>query len=225
MYRSLDNDRSDSSVESHNWQDSISNEFEEYSVSSISSSLLESLEEDMERDERLHEQYPIQHLQRCIGMYVINYEQETNTSQFLFVIRISPETFYKYPIDDLEYYLTDFYSFDVSGRETIILQNLDILQIYYDYSYPLYDDNSNVITTIEPIYRIVVKTIWLKLIQREWRKRCEQNKREIEITIRKRGHPTSQFHFQTRGRYPQGMNSFPQPRLKGLMAHYSQTHP
>ena len=240
-FRTPSDSEDDSSSNRSEARDSISDVFptshlpsysdsEEYdtdeSSPSISSSLLESLTEDIERDEQRFDQHPLQHRQRCIGMYLIH-RQENTPTQFLFIIRISAETFYKYPVDDLENYLTDFYAFSISPEETIIIPNLDILQIHHDYSHSHFESPTSVSmsVSIEPSYQVIVKTLWIKWIQREWRKRLQQCLEKTELIIQQRGLPSNQYYFQTRGRYPPGLNQFPQPRLKGLMYQYSSPSP
>lgn len=190
---------------------------------SISSSIIESMEIDLDNDERIHDENPIKDKQHCIGLYVIQLDGNLNVSDMLLVIRISSILFYKYPTPELENYLTSFYSFDASGQESIIVQNLDIIQIRYDFGTSV-TSTSDINIDVEPRYQVVVKTIWLKLIQREWRKHLQKMKKNTQYIIFKRGLPNSQRYFEIRGKYPFGLNECPRPTLKGLMYQYSQTH-
>ena len=65
-------------------------------------------------------------------------------------------------------------------------------------------------------YRVLIKTHWIRLIQRHWRtvmkQRTEMYKQRFRIT--------SLRHFETHGRYPSGLNSL--PCLYGMLSCYAK---
>ena len=63
-------------------------------------------------------------------------------------------------------------------------------------------------------YKIILKTYWLRLVQRHWRNVLLQRR---NIFLR-RGHVKSQTAFSINGRYPYGLNSL--PTLAGMLRHY-----
>jgi hypothetical protein len=133
----------------------------------------------------------MEHKQMCIG-YTFLY-QETRTSLFthLFIHRLSPTTFYRFPTEKLEYYL-EYYSFDWDYHYAPDAPRIRIIQIQHKYNE----------TDTEPEYQVIDKTFWLRLVQRTW-KRKYYEKRRIE---RARGSVQNQRHFEIRGRYLPGYN-------------------
>ena len=193
---------------------------------SINSSTLESLDNDIENDETHLDEHPIQNLSYCIGIYFTQYDDEWNATDFIFMQRISTTMFYKYSSEILEEYLIDYsnmitrHNHEDENREILVNDaRLEIIQIHFEYP-----STENVTTTLEPSYGVVVKTIWLKLIQREWKKHCAKIKQNNEEMIKKRCLPSNHFYSQTHGRYPYGLNISKKPSLKGLMYLYSSPH-
>lgn len=60
-------------------------------------------------------------------------------------------------------------------------------------------------------YNVILKTFWLRLIQRNW-KRVFKERKEI---LQTRANPTAQYYFSLRGKYPEGLNHL--PSIYGLM--------
>jgi len=60
-------------------------------------------------------------------------------------------------------------------------------------------------------YNVLLKTFWLRLIQRNW-KRVFKERKEI---LQNRAKPNAQYYFSLRGRYPEGLNHL--PSIYGLM--------
>jgi hypothetical protein len=65
-------------------------------------------------------------------------------------------------------------------------------------------------------YIALLKTHWLRLVQRHWKKAF--NERKHILCLRKQ--PNSIFHFARRGRYPDGQNVC--PTIHGLMRMYNK---
>jgi hypothetical protein len=64
-------------------------------------------------------------------------------------------------------------------------------------------------------YSVVLKTHWIRLIQRHWRKALLMRKQ----IMKKQMHLSSLYHREIYGRFPYGMNKI--PMLSGLMSRYS----
>lgn len=112
---------------------------------------------------------------------------------FLMLTTVSPRTFYKYQYCHVLKYLY-YYS---SVR--LLNPALDIMQL------KILDDGT---------YSVILKTYWIRLIQRHWRKTMGQ-RREI---VKGRMKVGSIYWRQTTGRWPHGLNTL--PSLKGLLRDY-----
>lgn len=103
---------------------------------SINSSLLESLDNDINQDEIIHDQHPIQNRSHCIGIYFTQYDNDWRATGFVFMQRISTTMFYKYSSNILEEYLIDFLSHSTYNANDELLVNharIEIIQIHYEY--------------------------------------------------------------------------------------------
>ena len=194
-------------------------------ILSINSSLLESLDNDINQDELIHDQHPIQNRSHCIGIYFTQYDNDWRATGFVFMQRISTAMFYKYSSNILEEYLIDFLSHTVYNENDELLVNhahLEIIQIHFEYPHAHHhrETTEPIITTLEPIYGVVSKTIWLKLIQREWKKEHQKAKQTKEENLKKCGLPTNHLYSQTHGHYPYPLTLNTKPKLKGLMHSY-----
>jgi hypothetical protein len=65
-------------------------------------------------------------------------------------------------------------------------------------------------------YSVILKTHWIRLIQRHWRSVLKKRKQ----IIRGRKNPGALLWREVKGRFPHGLNVF--PGLIGLMRHYSK---
>jgi len=115
-------------------------------------------------------------------------------SELLIASSLSVDTFFKYNIDSILYYL--YYS-SIFGT---LRYDVDIMKLYI---------NSN------GCYTVSVKTYWLRLVQRHIKKLYIE---KYQLII-KRGHINSQKHFEIYGKYPYGMRVL--PTLYGLLSCYN----
>ena len=195
---------------------------------SINSSLLESLDNDINQDEIIHDQHPIQNRSHCIGIYFTQYDNDWRATGFVFMQRISTTMFYKYSSNILEEYLIDFLSHSTYNANDELLVNharIEIIQIHYEYPHAHHptietetETTETITTTLEPSYGVVSKTIWLKLIQREWKKIHQKTKQINEENLKKCCLPSSHLYSQIHGHYPYPINT--RPSIKGLMKSY-----
>ena len=103
---------------------------------------------------------------------------------------MSLPTFYKYDIDTLTNYLRLHSPFRYN-----VYPRIHIMQLYID----------------NGVYKAIIKTFWLRIIQRTW-KRVYKEKMRV---IMGRGHPKAQHHFASYGKYPAGLNCL--PGLEGML--------
>ena len=103
---------------------------------------------------------------------------------------ISAQTLYKYDMFHIRLYLYD--CLDVP----LPIPELDIIQLYI---------------TPEEEYCAVVKTFWLRMVQRAWKKQFAKKQQ----TLISRGNISSQLYFALHGKYPQELQEL--PGLRGML--------
>ena len=129
------------------------------------------------------------------GQYLIGITKYSKyDSLLLFSGSVSPFIFFKYDTDDILDYLL-LYSWAMYGyRPKLHIMKLDILP--------------------NDTYSIILKTHWLRIIQRHWTKTYKQ----LRDVLKKRGNIQSQLYFSANGKYPNGMNYV--PSLYGMLSVY-----
>ena len=132
------------------------------------------------------------------SQYVIGLKTTINRRNQMMVLSggVSPRTFFKYSYSTIIKYLV------LSSLSFVYNPTIDILQLD--------------ITPDTQIYRVVVKTIWLKLIQRHWKK-AFQKRKQIQTM---RGFVKNRMYTQQTGKYSHGQNVL--PNIIGLMRHYAK---
>jgi hypothetical protein len=103
---------------------------------------------------------------------------------------ISVPTFYKYDINTLTDYLRLHSPFRYN-----VYPRVHIMQLHID----------------NGVYKAVIKTFWLRIIQRTW-KRIYKEKMRVIVA---RGHPNAQHHFAVNGKYHAGVHWL--PGLSGML--------
>lgn len=111
---------------------------------------------------------------------------------------VSPQTFFQYPFNDILTYL-HLYSISLLDEPNIEIMKLCIKP-----------DETN---SLFQYYTVIVKTFWIKLIQRHWKKIYASR----QSVIQKRA--TMFIYYQTNGKYPDGYNQL--PSIRGLMSSYT----
>lgn len=146
------------------------------------------LEYDNMTIERDHKQY-------YLGTYSTIFDNMSKRFEFIFETSIQPTTFFRFPI----YYIKDYlYEYGISYhvRNAILI---DVFQLYKISSVP------------SSIYTVIVKTHWIRLIQRTWKRIY----RERQYRIKQRKTIPVQSYFAIYGRYPIGLNVL--PTLQGMI--------
>uniref|UniRef100_A0A6C0LT29 Uncharacterized protein n=1 Tax=viral metagenome TaxID=1070528 RepID=A0A6C0LT29_9ZZZZ len=113
---------------------------------------------------------------------------------YLLVNAVSPKLFYKTQYDLLIRYLQE-YSVIYMSDPRIEIMKLYILQ--------------------DETYTVSIKTYWIRLIQRHWKKIISTRK----LIYKMRGAIRSLYYFELHGRYPDGLNTL--PTLYGMLGCYS----
>lgn len=140
------------------------------------------LDGDFQETEKIHGNYYIGGVQ---------YDKHTDR-QFLMMSAISPRAFFTY-----DYHMISIYLHEMCISEISYYPNIQILQL----------DIAG-----DGCYRVIVKTYWLRLIQRTWKRVYAQKM----ATIRRRGSIAALRHSEIHGRYPDGLRWLPE--LHGMLS-------
>lgn len=132
---------------------------------------------DILDDDKIHLNY--------VGVCIIDID-----NKLLLETSISPQTLFKYKFAHIQEYL-DNGSTTVDSEYKYKPINIEILQLYIAEDFT---------------YNVVVKTFWLRIVQRTWKRLFQQRKKIIQI----RKCVTSQEHFRLRGKYPLSASYLPQ---------------
>lgn len=124
--------------------------------------------------------------------YLGIYEHCSNDNLFIMTNSISANTYFKFSHEDCLQYLYWY------GITMSVEPNLQLLQLHIN------DDQ---------VYTVVLKTFWLKIIQRKW-KNIYKKRMEV-LNVRKRAQ--SIFHKETTGQWPVHANYF--TGLKGMLVY------
>lgn len=179
------------SSESDNDDLSLSNnsiliEFDEYSDDEEDEYTID----EIHRDEELFLDSEKQNNHYFIGLYkYIRYD-----NLLLLLNAISAKSFYKYSFIHVLKYLY-YYSL-----VRLYQPNVEIMKLF------VLNDGT---------YSVVLKTHWIRLIQRHWRKALQIRKN----MMKKQMHVRSLYYREIHGKFPRGLNNM--PMLSGLMSQYT----
>jgi len=146
-----------------------------------------SIEADFLDKEKLHNEM-------YIGFH-FSYHKDPN---MLLANAVSNTTFFDFPLQHIEYYLLTFNMIPLQNPKTQIMK----LQIQ--------DTESS-----HQLYTVVLKTYWIRLVQRHWKTLMKERKKKIK----QRASITSRQLFENTGKYTYEINFM--PRLKGMLSMYS----
>jgi hypothetical protein len=125
-----------------------------------------------------------EHKKYYIGYTVIkpNITNTVDSYEFLLNSCISPSVFFDYSIWSVKTYL---YEFSIIYNNNYLLNNrIEIMQLYVN------DDNDT--------YNVVLKTVWLRIFQRKWKKWNVERK----AVLKHRMKLSSLRYFEQNGRWP-----------------------
>jgi hypothetical protein len=136
--------------------------------------------------------------------YLGLYEYIRRNSELLIGTTVSPRIFYKYPYNNVSRYLRAY----SIVRNKYSTKNIQIMQL-------------KIITTHLTTYThntltVIIKTYWIRLIQRHWKKIYKIRMESIKL----RKNISNQRHFELNGRYKIGSNNLP-PSLYGMLSMYN----
>ena len=115
--------------------------------------------------------------------------------QYLLLNSISPKLFYKTNYNTIIAYLKEYSIIYIAEPKLEIMKFTPIS---------------------EDVYSVIIKTHWIRLIQRHWKKILSTRKHIYKM----RGTINSQRYFEINGRYPFGLNAM--PMLYGMLREYAK---
>jgi hypothetical protein len=145
--------------------------------------------EQIERQDADHLYNEKEHGHYYIGLY----KYMRNPKIFLMANTVSTRIFFKFEFQRIFRYLNCYSSIRIQDPKVEIMQ-LHILE--------------------DQTYSVVLKTHWIRLIQRHWKKAFHK-RREITKAIKS---PRALMHREVHGRFPYGLNRI--PSIWGLMRDY-----
>ena len=125
--------------------------------------------------------------------YIGNSRVSQDKLYILYANAVTPTTFFRFDINHVKSYLHDYSIFATNS-------NIDIMKLF------ILDDHT---------YTVVIKTYWLKIIQRHWKKVYSQRK----YCISRRRQIKTMMYVERNGRYPYDCHSM--PGLHGMLMVYN----
>lgn len=133
------------------------------------------------------------------GVYYLGiYKYMKTSGNFMLLSSVSNRTYFKHPFSHIISYLSEFSIFRNNASE------IDIIQLSIQ----------------DEAYNVVLKTHWLRLIQRAWKKRFAAYKN----TLIQRTYLKNLHYRETHGRWPSHLINT-NHKLYGLLAPYNQCPP
>ena len=129
------------------------------------------------------------------GHYYIGIAKRVSSDVLLMVNSVSPFVFFQYRFERLRDYLAKYSVVRIQNARVHIMK-LCILP--------------------DETYSVILKTHWLRLVQRHWRKTYEERKR----VIKGRRNLANLRHREIHGKWPYGLNRI--PNIRGMLYQYSK---
>lgn len=126
--------------------------------------------------------------------YIGNSRVSQDKLYILYANAVTPTTFFRFDINHVKSYLHDYSIFVTNS-------NIDIMKLF------ILDDHT---------YTVVIKTYWLKIIQRHWKKIYSQRK----YCISRRRQIKTMMYVERNGMYPYDCHSM--PGLQGMLISYNK---
>ena len=118
-----------------------------------------------------------------------------DTGHILYANSIQCSTFFQYDIFYLYSYLHEYSIFDIHSMRG---GNIDIMKLFI----------------LDDFYTVIIKTHWLRLIQRHWKRKYLNRKNIIKI----RASPLTISFFEKNGKYPETCRDM--PSIRGMLSCY-----
>lgn len=126
--------------------------------------------------------------------YIGNSRVSSDKLYILYANAVTPTTFFRFDINHVKWYLHDYSIFVTNS-------NIDIMKLF------ILDDHT---------YTVIIKTYWLKIIQRHWKKVYSQRK----YCISRRRQIKTMMYVERNGMYPYDCHSM--PGLQGMLMSYNK---
>jgi len=126
--------------------------------------------------------------------YIGNSRVSNDKLYILYANAVTPTTFFRFDINHVKSYLHDYSIFVTNS-------NIDIMKLF------ILDDHT---------YTVVIKTYWLKIIQRHWKKIFSQRK----YCISRRRQIKTMMYVERNGMYPYDCHNM--PGLQGMLMSYNK---
>jgi len=126
--------------------------------------------------------------------YIGNSRVSQDKLYILYANAVTPTTFFRFDINHVKSYLHDYSIFATNS-------NIDIMKLF------ILDDHT---------YTVVIKTYWLKIIQRHWKKIYSQRK----YCISRRRQIKTMMYVERNGMYP--YDCYSMPGLQGMLMSYNK---
>lgn len=150
---------------------------------------------DWEYDEIYQEDSNHVYSEKEDNHYYIGLTKRLNSDVLLMMNSISPTVFFRYSFSRVREYLVKYSIMNIQNAKVHIMK-LCILP--------------------DETYSVVLKTHWLRLVQRHWRKVYNERMR----VIKGRRNIKNQSFKEIRGKYPYGLNRI--PSIQGMLNHYAK---
>ena len=164
---------------------------------------IESMESDTEYDSEteemidriyFHEEDFLDSEKEDKHYYIGNSRVSQDKLYILYANAVTPTTFFRFDINHVKSYLHDYSIFATNS-------NIDIMKLF------ILDDHT---------YTVVIKTYWLKIIQRHWKKIYSQRK----YCISRRKQIKTMMYVERNGMYP--YDCYSMPGLQGMLMSYNK---
>jgi hypothetical protein len=199
MFDESDTDSDESSVIMNNFDlsDSENENNSEFDSDTDSEFDIDSDDEDGEFDGRFADIYQADsyhvYSEKIDGHYYIGTAKRIVPGVIIMVNSVSVQTFYWFSFDRIREYLSKYSVINMPNAKVHIMK-LCVLE--------------------DETYSVILKTHWLRLVQRHWKKVFKERKQKIlsKCSVK------NQIYRQLNGRYPPGLNVM--PSIYGMMNCY-----
>ena len=182
--------------------ESSSSEYPSSDDSEEDAESIESMESDTEYDSEteemidriyFHEEDFLDSEKENKHYYIGNSRVSQDKLYILYANAVTPTTFFRFDINHVKSYLHDYSIFATNS-------NIDIMKLF------ILDDHT---------YTVVIKTYWLRIIQRHWKKIYSQRK----YCISRRRQIKTMMYVERNGMYP--YDCYSMPGLQGMLMSYN----
>ena len=182
--------------------ESSSSEYPSSDDSEEDAESIESMESDTEYDSEteemidriyFHEEDFLDSEKENKHYYIGNSRVSQDKLYILYANAVTPTTFFRFDINHVKSYLHDYSIFVTNS-------NIDIMKLF------ILDDHT---------YTVVIKTYWLRIIQRHWKKIYSQRK----YCISRRRQIKTMMYVERNGMYP--YDCYSMPGLQGMLMSYN----